>query len=475
MKTKYIILGLASIYIFLTACDKQLDLAPEDTIIEDKVFEKFSTAESAVAGTYHLLFSASTKDYIMAEATSSTCEYSAAAARTYDEINNGAILPEDANLQQIYEAYYAALVQANLLLYKIPELGMYDEMYMLQHMAEAKFIRAYAYLRLLGWYGDGALMDQLQKDGVVLYLEHYNGFDRDNDIRPRNSNDEVFAQIIKDLQEAIEDLPAPGEQTDIENRVSRANKATCEALLVRTYMHKRDYANALNHANQFMTYSEYTLEDDVLKIFPPNPNDAVIPFSTEHIFGFPVSSNGGNWQFGGNNIYYNYNNYWYSESLINNFEDTDLRKLNLMNEILYQGNTVYVTKKYPNDSGRDNMTMMRLPEIILSKAEALARTSATVTQEMVDQLNKIHLRANPDDDAYETGDFASTSLFIERVLLERDKELAFEGFTRFDHLRTDRPLYNPDLPDNKKVLPIPLREVQISNGVVKQNEGYTSN
>ncbi len=475
MKTRYFFQTLVIAAIFLTACDKQLDLAPEDTIIEDKVFEKFTSTESAVAGTYHMLFAAATKDYIMAEATSPTCNYSSGAGRTYDEINNGAVLPENTQLQGIYEAYYAALVQANLLLYKIPELGKYDQEQMLQHMAEAKFIRAYAYLRILGWYGDGALMNQPLKDGVVLYLEHYDGFNRDTDIRPRNSNQEVFNQIIADLEDAIIDLPEPVEQTAVETRVSRANKATCEALLVRTYMYKRDYTNALTWATKVLARSEYQLEDDLLKVFPLNPNDAVISFSTEHIFGFPVSSNGGNWQFGGNNIYYTYNNYWYSQSIISSFADTDLRKTDLMREIVYQENPVYVTNKYPNTNGRDNLTIMRLPEVVLYKAEALGRTSNTVTQQMIDLLNAIHLRANPTESGYIIEDFESNDAFIERVLLESNKELAFEGCSRFDQLRTDRPLYNPELPDNKKVFPIPLREVQISNGVVKQNEGYTNN
>ncbi len=473
MKAQYSLLVLLAI--LFASCDKYLDLEPENTLVEDKVFEKFSTAESAVAGTYHLLFSAATVDYVMTEATSPTCEYSSGAGRTYDEINNGAVLPEDPNLQKIYESYYAALVQANLLLYKIPELGQYEEADMKQHMAEAKFIRAYSYLRLLAWYGDGALMNQLQKDGVVLYLEHYDGFDRDKDIRPRNTNEEVYEQIIKDLEEAITDLPEPSAQSDVENRVSRANKATCEALLVRTYMYMRDYANALTHADQFMTYTGYELEDDVLSIFPPNPNGEVIPFSSEHVFGFPVSSNGGNWQFGGNSIYYIYNNFWYSDALISTFSDTDLRKSELMNPINNDGEVIYVTNKYPNRNGRDNMTMMRLPEVLLSKAEAMARTSSSATQDMVDLLNDIHLRANPGTPGYTPDDFTTTGDFIDRVLLERSKEFAFEGFTRFDQLRTDRPLYNPELPDNKKVFPIPLREIQISNGVVKQNEGYTSN
>jgi len=472
MKTRHIFLYLMTVGLFSSSCDKQLDLAPEDTIIEDKVFEKFSTAESAVAGTYHLLFSAVTKDYIMAEATAPTCEYSAAAARTYDEINNGTVLPENSMLQGVYESYYATLNQANLLIFKIDELGQYDEDEMNQHIAEAKFLRAYSYHRLLGWYGDGALREQTQKDGVVLYLEHYNGFDRDKDIRPRNTNEEVFEQIIKDLTEAKVNLPEPAEQDETERRVSRANKAIVDALLCRVYMQKRDYAKAAEWSEKALAYSEYVLEDDVLSVFPPNPNDAVIPFSTEHIFGIPVSSNGGNWQFGGNNIYYNYNNYWYSDDLIASFSANDERRIKLMREASNEGNPIFVTNKYPNNSGRDNVTLIRLPEVLLTRAEALTHTGNAVTQEMVDLLNDIHLRANPTGTAYMVGDFTSTDELRETILTERSKELAFEGLSRFDMLRTDRSLYNADLPDNKKVLPIPLREVEISNGVVKQNEGY---
>ena len=475
MRTIHIFLTLISIGVFFTSCDKQLDLAPEDTIVEDKVFEKFSSAEAAVAGTYHMLFTAATKDYVMTEATSSTCRYTAGAGRTYDEINNGTVLQDNNTLENIYGAYYEATVQANLLLYKIPELGKYEESLMKQHMAEARFIRAYSYLRLLGFYGDGALMNQPQKDGIVMYLEHYDGFNRDTDILPRSTNEEVFQQIITDLEDAIDDLPEPIEQEGIETKVSRANKAICEALLTRVYMYKRDYTNAAIWADKVLARTEYKVEDNLRTVFPLNPDGSAMTFSQEHIFGFPVSTNGGNWQFGGNNIYYVFKAFWYSPELIASFADTDVRKTELMVEGKDNGETIFVTNKYPNQNGRDNMTMMRLPEVILSKAEALAHTSSTVTQEMVDLLNDIHLRANPGDDAFETDDFASTDLFIQRVLLERDKELTFEGFTRFDHLRTDRPLYNPDLPDNKKVFPIPLREIQISNGVVKQNEGYTTN
>ncbi|SMO83482.1 SusD family protein [Saccharicrinis carchari] len=476
MTIKNSLLIILTLTVIFSACDSHLNLAPEDTIVEDKVFEKFTTAESAVAGTYHLLFNAAIKDYITAEATAPTCEYSTGAARTFDPINNGSILPEDGLPQNIYEPYYAALNQANLLIFKIPVLGKYKQEQMEQHIAEAKFIRAYAYHRLLAWFGDGALMNKPQNNGLVLYLEHYDGFDINKDIRPRSTNEQVYAQIIQDLEEAIPHLPDPAQQDDVETRVSRANMATCEALLARVYMYKRDYVNAALWAEKVLARTAYNLESDVLKVFPPNQNGTVIPFSSEHMFGFPVSSNGGNWQFGGNGIYYVYNSYWFSDALLAQYQETDQRRVKLMREAINtEDEQIFVTNKYPNSSGRDNVTIMRLPEIMLTRAEALARNSGTVTQEMVNLLNQVHLRANPDATPYQTSDFANPADFILSVLTERSKELAFEGLQRFDQLRTDRPLYNPELPDNKKVLPIPLREINISNGVVQQNEGYVNN
>ena len=87
-----------------------------------------------------------------------------------------------------------------------------------------------AVLIVAAWYGDGALMNRPQNDGIVLYLEHYDGFDRNKDIRPRSTNEQGYAQIIKDLEEAIPHLPAPAQQINVETRVSRANVATCSGV-----------------------------------------------------------------------------------------------------------------------------------------------------------------------------------------------------------------------------------------------------
>ncbi len=52
------------------------------------------------------------------------------------------------------------------------------------------------------------------------------------------------------------------------------------------------------------------------------------------------------------------------------------------------------------------------------------------------------------------------------------KELAFEGHTRFDLVRTKTPLKNATLSDAKKMLPIPDYDVRISYGKILQNKGY---
>ena len=53
--------------------------------------------------------------------------------------------------------------------------GQYDAQMKKQHIAEAKFIRAYIYFYLLNIYGDQALLGNDNGDGVVLSLQPYNG------------------------------------------------------------------------------------------------------------------------------------------------------------------------------------------------------------------------------------------------------------------------------------------------------------
>jgi SusD family. len=73
---------------------------------------------------------------------------------------------------------------------------------------------------------------------------------------------------------------------------------------------------------------------------------------------------------------------------------------------------------------------------------------------------------------YTVNDFASQDELVSAIMQQRRFELAYEGFYRYDLIRTGEPLRQPDIPENKKVLPIPQIEIDISNGILVQNTGY---
>ncbi len=469
---KYIIVILT--FFAFSNCDNQLDLAPEDKIVEDKVFAKEKSAEGALVGTYNLMFEAFKTFYKLADQTTWTVSDDGRATFLLP-FYEGTLTANDGFVLGIWQAHYKAINQANMLIYKIDKLGKYNEQIKKQHIAESRFIRAWSYLNLLMWFGNGALQNKENELGVVLYLDHYDGFDKKKDIRPRNTNGEIFDQIIKDLEESIIDLPE-AHPTRLSN-VARANKYNASALLSKVYLIQKNYQKAIEYASIVLNNPNYKLETNLLKVFPPNPNDAEINFSGEHLFAFPVSSNGGNWQFGGNNIYYYYANYWFSDILVDIFDETDLRLQILtkkMQKKLEDGvvKTVFITEKYPSKNGRDNLTIMRLPEVMLIKAEAILHQNKTLDQEAISLLNKVYLRANPQADAIKTEDFEDYKELLDRILEEKAKELCWEGSQRFDDIRTGRKLSENSLPDAKKILPIPQREIDISEGVIKQNPTY---
>jgi len=115
--------------------------------------------------------------------------------------------------------------------------------------------------------------------------------------------------------------------------------------------------------------------------------------------------------------------------------------------------------------------MIRLAEIMLTRAEALARTGG-VNDESLSLLNTVRSRSVTNAIPYTTGSFAAGTDLVNTILQQRDFELAFESQHRYDLIRTDQPIHNPDLAANRKVLPIPQAEIDISAGVIKQNSGY---
>ena len=99
-------------------------------------------------------------------------------------------------------------------------------------IAECKVLRAFFYDRLNILFGNGGL-------GVPLYTEPVNPSECD---KPQSSEQEIWAQVIKDLSDAIAEPNLPDNQIQGEGRVS---KGAAYALRGKAYLLTKEYDKAI--------------------------------------------------------------------------------------------------------------------------------------------------------------------------------------------------------------------------------------
>lgn len=501
MKSRILQAGVlvASLFVF-AACN--LDYAPENTLVDEKVYKTQKTAEAALLGAYVRL------DVFLAGAPQDQNNYSNAGYTLLMgdlTTDNLAVRPSstgfvavqkssytsaehDGLLSSMWSWGYNAIDYANNIINKVDEFGQFDDKLKRQYIAEAKFIRAYVNFQLLCLFGDQALLGANDKDGIVLRTDAYNGYNPD-DIASRSSNADCWNFILKDLEtDALPDLS--DEVPDIKNRI-RANKTVARALLSRIYLYKGTYTNNTDDLAKARDYAKAVLDtqgygfstssDEYSKsLFPtnespqgntyPDPttrNNELIFFEASRIYtdNYPNGLS-----------YYRKQSYYVPTTMNDLYDDTDVRRTYL----IWQGSksdyaSDQTTRKY---SGSDDVLFIRMAEMKLTYAETLVRTSGAVSDEAVKQLNDVHQRAYPEGEKpalYKVSDFPTTDSFLKAVLKERNRELAYEGHYRWDLMRTGNLLGDHTLGAIDKSrwnLPVPNYEIQISNGKITQNSGY---
>ncbi len=462
----YIYLTLIAAVMIFSGCESQLDLKPENTLVESDLFSSEAMAESALADAYNQFLTACLyrqpegHSYVIGDVTT---DVAVAGLPNVSYFNTNTVSPTDPVVEGIWAAYFKAINLANNMVQKIPVLGKYDETKEAQHIAEAKFIRAFCYLRLLSLFGDGALSGNDSGPGLPLQLKAFEGYE-EGMVIPRNTNAEVFTQMIADLLEAIPDLPT-AHNNDNQSR-ARATKGSAYALLSRVYLYSGEFANAADAAKKVIDNSQtYELVNDLLSVFPPNAAGTPQNLTKEHVFAFPVSQDAAalpSWQEGANLLgrYYSFGVFLPEAGFLAELDDADNRKA----QLTAGGKSL----KFNHFFGKDNLPLIRTAEVYLTRAEGLARVNG-ITQEAVDLLNAVRSRSWPGATAFTLADFANNTDLINAIVQERKLELAFEGHRRYDLLRTGGDLKTPE---TKKVLPIPQRDIDISENVIQQNPGY---
>ncbi|WP_164121827.1 RagB/SusD family nutrient uptake outer membrane protein [Sphingobacterium sp. xlx-130] len=328
----------------------------------------------------------------------------------------------------MYNETYKSILQVNIVVDNIMTAldGSFENKARIQ--AQAKIHRAYYYSQLVGIYGLDYHNISANSDLAVPLILHPDA----NGVFPRSTVQQVYDQILVDLNDAINTQSLPDFGVD----VLHPGKAVAYGLLARVYLIMGDFQKALFNA------------EEALKI-----RDTLLDY---RIFSFVNGSNASNGIQGklitleeqknnpevllakvvlDSDFYNKFNeNLQISADLLGLYDPEDLRLV-----YNFEYNATNSTAKYPFHTQRYVQYTpfnysIGVPEVMLIKAECLARSGEGA--DAVETVNKLRkFRFKPSD--YADLEVGEDALAI--VLDERRRELTLKGGLRlFDLKRLNR-------------------------------------
>lgn len=204
----------------------------------------------------------------------------------FSGVSDFSAIPNTGLVTNAWTGGYRSLYSVNYFLQQLAKnTGKTTAALETQYTGEGKFIRALVYFHLVNLFAQPyRFTADASHLGVPLQLtapDAVQAFESSQQL-PRATVAQVYAQIEKDLNEAIPALPE--NYTTTFDRTGRATKDAARALLSRVRLYKGDYAGAAAIANDVITGGRRTLN--------PNPVDAFrTPFQTsENIFSVAMNS-----------------------------------------------------------------------------------------------------------------------------------------------------------------------------------------
>ncbi|RIJ42795.1 RagB/SusD family nutrient uptake outer membrane protein [Pontibacter oryzae] len=498
MRLRYIAystLFAAGLTVF-SACDKDfLELQPKGTQLEGNFYQNEEQLFQALVATYDVMQWGNSGGYTMKQPLLTVASDEAFAGGSDASDQPSWVAWDNFTLDSyvspskgFWQKNYSGIYRANLLLSKIDQVPDLSEPIKARITAEAKALRAYFYFDLVRLFGNIPLITE-PIPIADLYTQR------------QASPEAVYTQIEKDLNEAKAVLPA----TIPTGEKGRLSKYAVTAILGKVIMWQNNNARMAEAAqlfNEVNTSGIYALQQNFADIFRPDNQ-----YNSESILEIPHSNKAawGDWGWvngGEGNVApqfvgpADYNGPTFAggwgfapvspdlaAALTGDprFEHTIIDGKKLKAEganynARYQ-NTDYFIRKYapvaayrstvgtPELNWPINEIEIRLADTYLLEAEALLRSGGDLNR-AASLLNAVRARVG----------LAPVAATLDNIYKERRLELATEGHRFFDLVRTDRAaaVLGPlgFQPNKHEVLPIPQEEVDITNGVLKQNPGY---
>ena len=500
MKKNIFYLGFIVIFLTfgLSSCKKFLNDVPQTSLTTGNAYNSANDLENALTGCYSIFYTDyyQWEDVMLSDVRSDNAYAGGGGDPTFVNIDLFQVPTTSSHDYSIWWGQpYQGIARCNILLDKIGSVTdpSLTETLRKQIIGQASFLRAFNYYQLVKLFG-----------GVPLEL-HSNSANPAVTRKPRATIQQVYDQIISDLQTAVKDLPYSYATPALSK--TRATRGAAYALLAKVWAQRpnRDYKKVLE-------YCDSVLQDPIGYSLVPNYHSLFNGsnyFNSEAILVIPfvAGTAASNW---GVELFLAPQDGWQkycvpSKNLVDAYlKEHDTVRMNT--NIIWYKNLPWADKHWnpcdnPDDSvpfnyksehpdnwsSGDDIYLLRLADIITLKAEAqnelgdLAGAKAT--------LNLIRHRVGlPDVVASSKAEMKS------KILLERRLELAFEGqrwddlvragiaVQVMDSLKTYTYTCNNGVPSaptrviyhinkDKLLMPIPQAEID-ANPNLTQNPGY---
>jgi len=501
MKKKNIYISLASALVVLfSSCSKDFLNTPSPNLAGDTYFSSDEAAITALVGVYNPLAryeSTQIGEWMIGDVVSDDAEKGGEGPGDVpdgQDLKDFRANPENSILSNRWTEPYVGINRANKIIEGVEGNELISEDVRNQIVGEAKFLRAMYHFNLAKVFGPIPVVTKI--------------LNPDEFTKPRDPLSVVYAQIEKDLVDAISLLPE--EQT-----VGRANKWVAKAFLTKIYVFEASdgynkeigvdaneyWKKAADMSNDIIINGPYWLDDYTTIFTSEGENYAGSIFEIQYQF-IPGDDSWGDENAGTVTSIFQGSRQLYddegeivdgwgwgfdlpTQNLVDEYETGDLRKdatiiddhtivfagtddeeeicTQHINGIGYSQKVYHSLKYYIPASERNDMSdspnnwrLIRFADVLLWNAEA----NVHIGGDWQTPLNNVRDRAGLMPTTETDG--------LKAVYHERRVELAMEGHRYWDLIRTGRGNLMKGYSDNKKYMPIPQSQIAL-NPNLKQN------
>lgn len=444
MNSNYKFLFIAFLLFCLQGCNV-IDQEPVDAVSNQRLFTRGSDAEPAIIGAYEAVARLGQNYVLMAEIPTKNVRGNAL-NRQFEQMNNLLFLDDNGFYNNLWRENYLLVSRVNVIISKVPGIEDLSLENKNRILAEARFLRAFAYFNLVRYFGNVPLITEPTTSADLGALQV-----------SRDPINVIYEQIFSDLEFAKLQLPV-NFSTTLASK-ARATKAAAYALATRIHLFRKEYELVLSNSAEVIALRGRTLTNSYLSLYSDrNTAESIWEINYDNIVTNTMARTFLPGALGGVRMLEA------NPDIIGAYEVGDLRR-NVT--IGMQAGEPFINKYTRANAGSDNIIVLRLAEVLLSRAEALAELSFP-SQEAEELMNEVRRRAglNPLN-------LSDKNNFMSQLYKERRLELCYEGHEWFDLVRTKRLASVLGISDsNKQIWPVPAVELLRNPNLLPQNPGY---